>query len=1336
MRKYFYTIILLFISYSLSAQTPAWAFNIGSITDDFSTTCKVAPNGNVYIAGEFTGTMDLDPGPGVYNITSNGLSDIFVACYTSTGTFLWGFGIGGPSYDGAWYLTIDRFNNVFVCGHIQSGGIDFDPGPGVTILPYIGGTGVPYEGDGFIAKYSSTGVFQWAKDLGGTTVYDIALSLGTDELGNVYVGGVFDVTMTISASITFNSGTNGSAYLIKYDPAGNVVWGHNYGLPGTAATDCFPRSLQVSHGYIYVTGYFQGTSNFNPWGAGTYLTSAGFIDPYIAKYDTVGNLVFVKQIACSGGTDDEFGSLALDPSDNIYVIGWINSPNVIFDPSAPATSTFPSPGGGGNFDIIMAKFNSNGIYQWGAVLGGTGDDIGRCIDASGTDIVCTGEFHNTVDFDPSPAVSNLVSNGGFDVFVAKYNLNGNYLCGFNIGSPTTDDVGYGITHDPTGNVYNVGQFGGAAIDFDPTTGTYPLTSNGGVDAYLVKYNYIGPATFTGHLVGDTICTGNSAQLTVVVTSGGAGPYTITYSDGTTTHTQTVTGSSPFTVTPTPTVTTTYSLVSITNPGTGFCTIPSGAGFGTATIFVSPCTRCDSLSMPDSLHICIADTLTMPATLTGINPILSIAWTPVTGLSSTTILNPVLTATTSGWYYLTVQSLIPYNLVVNGDFSAGNTGFTSTYTYVSGPGSLMPEGTYAITPNPNLVHPGATSFGDHTTGSGNMMAVNGSGTPTSVWCQTIPVTPNTDYAFSAWVANWSAPGPGSAPILQFMIDGVLIGTPITITSAPGVWINFYAIWNSGTNTTANICIYDACTALSGNDFALDDISFQHMCLSRDSVYVKINQLDTTYSHKDTSICASVAPITLNAPTGYYPYLWNTGGSTSSISISTAGAYWVYATGTCGTLIDTFNVLIKTTPPPPHTRDTVYCKGFASPAPLDMQIDSVAGTLNWYLGGVHLNSTPTPSTAVATYPIGTTWYVSQTVNGCESNNAAVNVKIIAPPNSIIAGQPWVCQYDSISLVYTPESTPLHGSFLWSLPIGAASVDGTHLTDSLIIVQFDSINNNNYVYLTSTYLGGECSVNDTIRIDVIALPAANAYSKADVCLGDTVGLALSYKSPDAIDFAWHIDNSPLFSSGAITIISANSNSGGPFNISWADTGVHIIYVQAYAEHGCTDKPTTDTIEVHQLPDATFRITTLGGTLCLEDSVLFSANDSNYQNIYRWNPAHFFHNVGKYSIWGSMELVHSIVTLTITDPFGCTASNSRELDPSVCCNIPFPNAFTPNGDGLNDVFRPIPMRAYHRYHVFRIDNRWGQTVFECTDNKAEWDGTFNGVPQDIGVLLLLPEI
>jgi gliding motility-associated-like protein len=94
----------------------------------------------------------------------------------------------------------------------------------------------------------------------------------------------------------------------------------------------------------------------------------------------------------------------------------------------------------------------------------------------------------------------------------------------------------------------------------------------------------------------------------------------------------------------------------------------------------------------------------------------------------------------------------------------------------------------------------------------------------------------------------------------------------------------------------------------------------------------------------------------------------------------------------------------------------------------------------------------------------------------------------------------------------------------------------------------------------------------------------------------------------------------------------------------------------------------------------------------------------------------------------VGGYVSLKVTNAFGCTNSDSVLISPEACCKVSFPNAFTPNNDGRNDRFRPV-FNGYHRFSGFRIFNRWGQTVYESINTDAEWDGTFGGVPQDMGI-------
>ncbi len=166
-----------------------------------------------------------------------------------------------------------------------------------------------------------------------------------------------------------------------------------------------------------------------------------------------------------------------------------------------------------------------------------------------------------------------------------------------------------------------------------------------------------------------------------------------------------------------------------------------------------------------------------------------------------------------------------NLLVNGDFSQGNTGFTSQYNYSS---DLQPEGNYFVGYDPLDYHPNGANFGDHTTGTGLMLMANGAPTSITVWQETVNVSSSTDYTFSGWAASWGKNGDiftdASPAQLEFLVNGVQIGSEFTLIAGDGQWSQFSASWNSATSTTATIQIVDMNTASFGNDFAVDDLIF--------------------------------------------------------------------------------------------------------------------------------------------------------------------------------------------------------------------------------------------------------------------------------------------------------------------------------------------------------------------------------------------------------------------------------------------------------------------------------------------------------------------------------
>jgi len=216
------------------------------------------------------------------------------------------------------------------------------------------------------------------------------------------------------------------------------------------------------------------------------------------------------------------------------------------------------------------------------------------------------------------------------------------------------------------------------------------------------------------------------------------------------------------------------------------------------------------------------------------------------------LSPSITITQSEEIRLTLSELSG-NLVINGDFEQGNTGFISEYAPGTGGtwGLLSTEGQFAISTSPSNVHNNFLFCNDQTSGSGNLFIANGSGIPqTKVWCQTINVDPNTTYQFSTWAMNVLSAIDNSD--LQFLINNVQVGS-IFSTSVTGCqWQQFYQEWDSQINTSAEICIVNQSTVVSGNDFALDDITFKKVCQLRDTVQITVHPAPVLTTVSD-SIC---------------------------------------------------------------------------------------------------------------------------------------------------------------------------------------------------------------------------------------------------------------------------------------------------------------------------------------------------------------------------------------------------------------------------------------------------------------------------------------------------
>jgi hypothetical protein len=486
--------VLISIPSNAQVSTFQWADRIGSILDDYGRGVATDAAGNVYTTGSFWSTVDFDPGPGVYNLTSAGSDDIFVSKVDAAGNFVWAKSMGSNLSDYANGIAVDAAGNVYTTGHFTDT-CDFNPGAGVFNVIAFG------FGDTFVSKLDAAGNFVWVQQLGGIYV-SIGYGIALDPFGNIYTTGYFNGTADFDPSGgTFNLTSAGGRdnFISKLDPAGNFMWAAQIG--GLNNDNGVALAFDAA-GNVYSTGAFQGTADFDP-GVGTYnltTSSPSDYDIFISKLSSTGNFIWAKQVGSTSLTDGG-ASIACDASGNSFTTGSFSG-TLDFDPSA-ATYTMTSAGGS---DAYILKLDASGNFSWAKKWGGVSGDgcADIALDASGN-IYTTGSFYGTTDFDPGAGVSNLSTFGGtnYDVFISKLNAAGNFVWAKQLGG-TLNDLATSISVDASNNIYSTGYFNGTA-DFDPSASVFNLTASAGnPDVYIQKMGQGSTTSVSEGLINSTV----------------------------------------------------------------------------------------------------------------------------------------------------------------------------------------------------------------------------------------------------------------------------------------------------------------------------------------------------------------------------------------------------------------------------------------------------------------------------------------------------------------------------------------------------------------------------------------------------------------------------------------------------------------------------------------------------------------------------------------------------------------------------------------------------------------------------------------------------------------
>ena len=623
--------------------------------------------------------------------------------------------------------------------------------------------------------------------------------------------------------------------------------------------------------------------------------------------------------------------------------------------------------------------------------------------------------------------------------------------------------------------------------------------------------------------------------------------------------------------------------------------------------------------------------------------------PTLTAANNTSATPTISPTTSTTY--TVTSGIPanpVNLIVNGDFTLGNTGFQTDYIHynVGTVPATGVQGAYGVVTNPRNWFTPFSNCADHTTSSGNMLVADGSTTGTArVWYSPAPITviPGKNYTFSYFLTAVVNGGPAK---LEVLINNVPIGPVATAPSSPCVWDEHSYVWNSGTNTTAIISIIDR-EAFGNNDFAIDDLYFRETpsCLYQKSVTITVNPNPAptigTITHPT---CSTTGSVVLNGlPAGNWTI--NPGGITGNTSSTTLSNL---ATGTYNyTVTNAANctslpVRVDINPIPNSVTPTFIaiapvCVGTTIALPL-LSANGVNGT--W---------------SPAFNPNVTTTYTFTPNPGECATTATMQVVITQIPTAIATpNSETICSLQSTGI--SLSSAILGTTFSWTSTATDVSGDaaGTGNVISQVLTATGTLVGNIQYTITPTNNG--CSGAPIIvTVLVTPKPTLTATTASNsICSGSATAINLVGSMPNT-NFSWNLIQNNV-TGGSIGIgnviaqtLSTITNSSG-----------EAVYAITPLVNGCRGITTTVSIIVNPIPVALIN-PAAGQTLCSGQTTAISFSSPVINTIFNWT-------VNQTNLTGTSPSSGTAITQVLSVILPSVGTATYEVTPTSngCIGIP----------------------------------------------------------------------
>ncbi|HEX2532767.1 MAG TPA: SBBP repeat-containing protein [Chitinophagaceae bacterium] len=1063
-----------------------------------------------------------------------------------------------------------------------------------------------------------------------------------------------------------------NTYITKMTAAGDLVWARRLGTNSYNNSLCQGYSIAVDASQnVYTTGTFSGSVDFDP-GNGTFnMASTGDYDNdiYISKLDGSGNFLWAKGM---GAGKNDFGySIAVDSKGNPYTTGQFRG-TTDFDPG-PGTHNLTSIG---VTDLFLVKLNPSGELVWAKGIGGgrTAIAVGHSLTLDKLDnVYVTGYFngHPAMDFDPDAGVHALTFNGAvaLNMFLMKLDVSGRFVWARNfspfqnyVSSAGTRYGGKLVVVDNNFDVHITGYFSVTA-DFDLDCGTYFLTAvhdryTSGADYFIAKYAQADKptASLTG---AQTICTGSKASFDIKV--AGKGKIAVTFKDQDERLYRVIgtQAASPIRteVGPLSNGNYTFKFVSVEDENTlSTCAQADSVVKITVKEFLPPVVTAAS-----GTALCEGDNLVLTSSVESGNQ-----WYK----------DGVALPGGKGKTFLVAQAGNYSVRVTQGDCqSALSNAIKVTMAKKQSPTIAIQASAGNICEG-SQVHftatvQGGTTYKYQWQKNGVLVGTN---SPTynesglkdkdRISCVVVasgPCTENSPVASNIIELN-VMDKVTPAVSLKASATSICPGTSVTFTatathggSSPQFsWLKNGQPVGGGKATFVDNGLKDGdvlSCILQSSDACADAQPVQSP-----KITIRVSNTNGPPVHlgRDTALCGG--QFLLRAGPGYKAYRWQDGTTDSVYKVTRSGTYSVEVRDVCNNAFTSaINVVLHTAPTYSLGEDVSICVGDK------VTLRAPDGFTRYSWSEDQVGGPPVLSQGLSVAPMKQTRFISNawTSNGCPVQDS-IWVAVREGRSINLGADTSICAGDSLTLGVSPDFS----AYTWSTGQQQAS---------LVIKQPGS-------YWVKTLNQNGCYSHDTLTlVELHKLPAVVLAKENWICAGAVRLLDAGSGFPS---YLWNTGSTER-------------------TIAVHGPGRYAVWVQD--GNGCRSADSTEITEIKPSP-ANFIST---DTAICQFGTLTLSSSQDFQS-YRWSTgattkAIQVNRSGRYQLW-------------VTDSFGCAGSGEIEVNEKQCLEGLFvPNAFTPNGDGKNDQFKPLIFGRLERFHIV-LFNRWGQKVFESRDPAKGW--------------------